>query len=166
MNNELLDPDMPADALRLHMGELNANEVLVARAAIRWANTRPKPQPIDVEALKRNCSKNPNECYRVPCHVPKKCHDEQSNKIWNECIDEMNKRGYLRTPVVEAEQLRDQYTSMGVTLAARNSEIEQLRKERDELAADNKKLKDALIFLQSTLKFEHPVMKLAKKVNE
>lgn len=46
MNKELLDPDMPADALRLHMGELNANEVLVARAAIRWANTRPLPQPI------------------------------------------------------------------------------------------------------------------------
>lgn len=49
MNKELLDPDMPADALRLHMGELNANEVLVARAAIRWANTLPQPQPIDVD---------------------------------------------------------------------------------------------------------------------
>lgn len=34
----------------------------------------------------------------------------------------------------ESEQLRNAYTSMGVTLAARNTEIEQLRKERDELA--------------------------------
>lgn len=33
-----LDPDMPADELRLHMGELTPDEVLVARAAIRWAN--------------------------------------------------------------------------------------------------------------------------------
>jgi len=41
MNNEmLLNPDMPADELRLHMGELTANEVLVARSAIRLANTR------------------------------------------------------------------------------------------------------------------------------
>lgn len=37
---ELLNPDMPADELRLHMGELTSDEVLVARAAIRWANTR------------------------------------------------------------------------------------------------------------------------------
>ena len=35
-----LDPDMPAEELRLHMGELTESEVLVARAAIRWANTR------------------------------------------------------------------------------------------------------------------------------
>lgn len=34
-----LDPDMPAEEMRLHMGELSANEVLVARAAIRWANS-------------------------------------------------------------------------------------------------------------------------------
>ena len=34
-----LDPDMPADELRLHMGELTDQEVLTARAAIRWANS-------------------------------------------------------------------------------------------------------------------------------
>ena len=34
-----LNPDMPVQELRLHMGELSADEVLVARAAIRWANT-------------------------------------------------------------------------------------------------------------------------------
>lgn len=41
-----------------------------------------------------------------------------------------------------------------------------LRKERDELAVDKYKLADALVFLQSTLKFEHPIMELAKKVSE
>lgn len=35
----LLDPEMPAQTLRLHMGELTNDEVLVARSAIRWANT-------------------------------------------------------------------------------------------------------------------------------
>lgn len=34
-----LDPDMPAEKLRLHMGELTTDELLVARAAIRWANS-------------------------------------------------------------------------------------------------------------------------------
>ena len=36
-------------------------------------------------------------------------------------------------------------------------EAEQLRKERSKLA-------DAIVFLQSTLKFNHPIMDLAKKV--
>lgn len=35
---KLLDPDMPQQELRLHMGELTSRESLVARAAIRWAN--------------------------------------------------------------------------------------------------------------------------------
>jgi hypothetical protein len=35
---ELLDPDMPAEELRLHMGEMSAQEMRTARAAIRWAN--------------------------------------------------------------------------------------------------------------------------------
>lgn len=38
--NGLLDPDMPTQELRLHMGELTAQEVRTARAAIRWANSR------------------------------------------------------------------------------------------------------------------------------
>lgn len=37
---QLLNPDMPAQELRLHMGELTADELRVARAAIAWANTR------------------------------------------------------------------------------------------------------------------------------
>lgn len=36
---KLLNPDMPAQELRLHMGELTTDEMLVARAAIRWANS-------------------------------------------------------------------------------------------------------------------------------
>ena len=34
-----LNPDMPVQELRLHMGELTDSEVRVARAAIRWANS-------------------------------------------------------------------------------------------------------------------------------
>lgn len=36
----MLDPDMPTQELLLHMGELTANEIRVARAAIRWANSQ------------------------------------------------------------------------------------------------------------------------------
>lgn len=36
----MLDPEMPDQELRLHMGELSAAEVRVARAAIRWANSQ------------------------------------------------------------------------------------------------------------------------------
>ena len=57
----------------------------------------------------------------------------------------------------EAEQLRLKLSETAIHLAARNSEIEQLRKERSKLA-------DAIVFLQSTLKFNHPIMDLAKKV--
>ncbi len=35
----LIDPDMPSQELRLHMGELTAQEERSARAAIRWANS-------------------------------------------------------------------------------------------------------------------------------
>lgn len=36
----LLDPEMPIQELRLHMGEITYRDSLVARAAIRWANTK------------------------------------------------------------------------------------------------------------------------------
>ena len=36
----MVDPDMRAATMRLHMGEMNADEVRTARAAIRWANSR------------------------------------------------------------------------------------------------------------------------------
>lgn len=49
VDNRLLDPDMPAQEMRLHMGELTAQEVRTARAAIRWANfyagALPAPAP-------------------------------------------------------------------------------------------------------------------------
>lgn len=41
----LLDPKMPAQELRLHMGELTSDEMRVARAAIEWANARATPEP-------------------------------------------------------------------------------------------------------------------------
>lgn len=35
---DLLDASMPAQIIRLHMGEMSAQELRTARAAIRWAN--------------------------------------------------------------------------------------------------------------------------------
>ena len=32
------DPDIPAEELRLHLGEMHPQEVAITRAAIRWAN--------------------------------------------------------------------------------------------------------------------------------
>ena len=40
---DALDPDMTAQALKLHMGEMSAAEQRTARAAIRWANSRRSP---------------------------------------------------------------------------------------------------------------------------
>jgi hypothetical protein len=44
----MLDPDMSASEIRLHMGELTGNEVLIVRAAIRWANRKAR---LDIELL-------------------------------------------------------------------------------------------------------------------
>ena len=50
----LLNPDMPTQELRLHMGELTTDEVLVARAAIRWANSQQEARmPLSDEHLYR-----------------------------------------------------------------------------------------------------------------
>lgn len=51
-NNELLDPEMPTQLLRLHMGELSTDETLVARAAIEWANTRALKLKYIIESIK------------------------------------------------------------------------------------------------------------------
>lgn len=51
----LLDPDMPQQELRLHMGEITYDESLVARAAIRWANTK-LSEHIFIEQEKINIS--------------------------------------------------------------------------------------------------------------
>lgn len=56
--SELLDPDMPAEELRLHMGEMSAQEMRTARAAIRWANAvarggDPDPEPRATHRHKR-----------------------------------------------------------------------------------------------------------------
>lgn len=54
--DSLLDPQMPAQQLRLHMGELTAAELRVARSAIAFANSRRKASgDVDVEALKTEC---------------------------------------------------------------------------------------------------------------
>jgi len=38
-NKNLIDPLMPAQEMRLHMGEMTAKELRTARAAIAWANS-------------------------------------------------------------------------------------------------------------------------------
>lgn len=48
----LLNPDMPQQELLLHMGEMSRDEIRVARAAIRWANTR-RPMPVMGDEAKR-----------------------------------------------------------------------------------------------------------------
>ena len=52
---DALDPDMPAQALKLHMGEMSAAEQRTARAAIRWANSRLSPAP-DVRGAQKSAA--------------------------------------------------------------------------------------------------------------
>jgi hypothetical protein len=59
MTDKIIDPDMPADQLRLHMGELTPREMNVARAAIRWVNSTSKDPQELVNALK--CAPLPRE---------------------------------------------------------------------------------------------------------
>jgi hypothetical protein len=39
-SDALLDSDMPSEQIRLHMGEMSAQDVRNVKAAIRWANER------------------------------------------------------------------------------------------------------------------------------
>lgn len=48
--SDLVDPDMPAEDLRLHMGELHSRELPIVRAAIRWANSAAQAR---IEAVRR-----------------------------------------------------------------------------------------------------------------
>lgn len=52
-DDKLLDPDMPAQQLRLHMGEMTAQEMRTARAAIRWANTRASRLPRQDDEIRK-----------------------------------------------------------------------------------------------------------------
>lgn len=57
----LLNPDMPSQELRLHMSEMTADEMRVARAAIRWANSAACARlsdPALVEVVAREILKN------------------------------------------------------------------------------------------------------------
>ena len=71
-----LDPDMPPQELRLHMGELTASEIPVARAAIRWANSAIRLG----ERGARNCTAAQNnearrtEISKISPAIRKQCH--------------------------------------------------------------------------------------------
>lgn len=59
VNTLVLDPDMPVQEMRLHMGELSGTEILIARAAIRWANvhqTKAINTSVKDDGLFRNCA--------------------------------------------------------------------------------------------------------------
>lgn len=60
---KLLDPDMPAQKLRLHMGEMTAQEERTARAAIRWANS------VAGERGAENAGKRIAEALRNECNL-------------------------------------------------------------------------------------------------
>lgn len=61
----MLDPDMPAQELRLHMGELTANEMRVARAAIRWANAAFYENSLIADNITRSMGKHFKNCKEV-----------------------------------------------------------------------------------------------------
>lgn len=70
----LLNPQMPAQELRLHMGELTASELRTARAAIRWANSVMRPGVNDLYSVGLMDAKRQEEAkeqgVKVPCTVP------------------------------------------------------------------------------------------------
>ena len=58
----MLDPDMPDQEMRLHMGELTAQEMRTARAAIRWANSQRGIRRCPVAGISDDDPECPNEC--------------------------------------------------------------------------------------------------------
>jgi len=81
-NDGLLDPEMPTQQLRLHMGELTSNELRVARAAIAWANTRSRP----VDAA----LKSPPECEIEETQEQKRL--KWNIKVIPECLDAIERK--------------------------------------------------------------------------
>jgi hypothetical protein len=68
----LIDPDMPAQELRLHLGEMTAQEVRTARAAIRWANaqaTEVAAQASKVPHLEQRIHESADAMRRAKEHV-------------------------------------------------------------------------------------------------
>jgi hypothetical protein len=49
-SDALLNPDMPSEQIKLHMGEMSAQDVRNVRAAIRWANEKAAARICELEA--------------------------------------------------------------------------------------------------------------------
>jgi Zn finger protein HypA/HybF involved in hydrogenase expression len=60
-SDDLLNPDMPSEQIKLHMGEMSAQDIRNVRAAIRWAN---KKAAARIRALEAEFPKTPRRC---PC---------------------------------------------------------------------------------------------------
>ena len=104
----LLDPDMPEQELRLHMGELTASEVLVASAAIAWANTRAdhiaepsKMVEVDIEKMKVKLA-YPE--YGGACEGAYLLNEKIKYHNWQ--LDLMKKQGYKITKGATDENKR------------------------------------------------------------
>lgn len=68
-----LDPDMPAQQLCLHLGEMTAQEMRVARAAIRWANSCMQATPSSAEGAWLKSHQSEEQAgdigeQRIKCH--------------------------------------------------------------------------------------------------
>lgn len=94
--NGLLDPDMPADEMRLYAGELTTDELLTARAVIRWANE------CSFKVLKEVTWRN-LEIQR-----------EEANRVGG-CMDALEEKGYGRiyrtSNAQDMEDLRLKYAN-------------------------------------------------------
>jgi hypothetical protein len=52
-SDALLNPDMPSEQIKLHMGEMSAQDIRNVRAAIRWANEKAAARIRELEAVVR-----------------------------------------------------------------------------------------------------------------
>lgn len=85
--SETLDPEMRADEMRLHMGELTSGEVRVARAAISWANASFKSALI--ETLENT---------RLPSNM--------SGKLGNHFFDEKSYNAAIDAAIEKIKEMR------------------------------------------------------------
>lgn len=89
-------------------------------------------------------------------------NEDSAVRYYKVCLELADKR-------IEAEQLREKLAETVIHLMVRNGEIEQLRKERDELAKTVLEAKDRFMFASDKIMFSTEFagqINLAKKVNE
>lgn len=73
---------------------------------------------------------------------------------------------HILTLATEAEQLKKDNEAMKLVIGGTKALLKANADDIEQLRNDNYKLADALVFLQSTLKFKHPAMETAKRIIE